>query len=59
MASPPSCAASDEPVVAVPIACFADGACHMPARMAMPSEFKVVNDANHQLYRVPTYSEYE
>lgn len=44
MASPPSCAASEEPVVAVPTACFVDGACHMSARMAMPSENDVIND---------------
>lgn len=46
IASPPSCAASDEPVVAVPIACFVDGACHMSARMAMPSKIEAVNDAD-------------
>jgi hypothetical protein len=44
MASPPSCAASEEPVVAVPIACFVDGACQMSARMPMPSKFEAVND---------------
>ena len=37
MASPPSCIASEEPVVAVPTACFADGACHIPARIEIPS----------------------
>jgi hypothetical protein len=46
MASPPSCAASDEPVVAVPTACFEDGACHKSARMAMPAKIEVVNDAD-------------
>ena len=46
MASPPSCTASEEPVVAVPTACFVDGACHMSARMAMPSEIEVVNDVD-------------
>ena len=46
MASPPSCAASEEPVVAVPIACFVDGACQMSARMAMPSNIAVVNNVD-------------
>ena len=36
IARPPSWMASDEPVVAVPIACLADGACHISARMEMP-----------------------
>jgi len=33
MASPPSIIASEEPVVAVPMACLADGACQRFARI--------------------------
>ena len=47
MASPPSCAASEEPVVAVPTACFVCGACHKSARMVTPSEIDMVNDVDH------------
>lgn len=36
IARPPSWIASEDPVVAVPIACLADGACHIAARMEMP-----------------------
>jgi hypothetical protein len=49
MASPPSCTASEEPVVAVPTACFVDGACHKSARMAMPSGNEMVNDVDKNI----------
>lgn len=35
MASPPSCIASEEPVVAVPMASLADGACQRFAKIEM------------------------
>lgn len=36
IASPPSWIASEDPVVAVPMACLADGACHKSARIETP-----------------------
>lgn len=53
MARPPSWMASEEPVVAVPIACFDDGACHTSARMEMPWHTKLVYLA---LGRIETYN---
>ena len=53
MARPPSWMASEEPVVAVPIACFADGACHTSARIEMPWHTKLVYLV---LWRIETYN---